>query len=156
MFLRPVFETISGNSKYWANFAAIVGYATSSRHQGRDYMRASFDVTVHRFIEMLIKLAPQVPREEIYWFYHLLSGSLAVAVAQTGRIDILSGGLCKSTALMSVLEPMKRPSSPASRRCVRAMRRRRQLQEVRPKKPPARLQEKPRPKPPPVEHDENV
>jgi AcrR family transcriptional regulator len=106
VFLRPVFETIASDSKYWANFAAIVAYATSSRHHGRDYMRASFDVTVHRFIEMLMQLAPQVPRVEIYWFYHLLSGAQMVALAQTGRIDMLSGGLCKSTELMEVLEPM--------------------------------------------------
>jgi AcrR family transcriptional regulator len=106
VFLRPVFETIASDSKYWANFAAIVAYATASRDHGREYMRVSFDVTVHRFIEMLMKLAPQVPRVEIYWFYHMLSGSQTVTLAQTGRIDVLSGGLCQSTELMSALEPM--------------------------------------------------
>ena len=104
-FVRPVFETISADPAYWGNYAAIIGFATASRTQGREYMRAAHDATVHRFIELLMKIAPEVPRVEIYLFYHLLSGSLAVTLAQTGRLDSLSRGLCSSTDMMSILEP---------------------------------------------------
>jgi AcrR family transcriptional regulator len=115
-FLRPVFQAIAENPKYWANYAAIVSYtvslrrdyASSSRFDGRELMRETFDVAVHRFIDMLKRLAPEAPLEEIYWFYHHVAGSFAVALAQTGRIDSLSEGLCKSTDMMAVLDSMVR------------------------------------------------
>lgn len=108
VFIRPVFQTMSADPEYWSSYAAIIGLATSSRSQGRDYMREAHDGTVHRFIDLLMQLAPEVPRDEIYWFYHLLSGSLAVTLGQTGRIDGLSRGLCKSTDMMAAVEPMIR------------------------------------------------
>jgi AcrR family transcriptional regulator len=116
VFLRPVFQAIAENPKYWANYAAIVSYtvslrrdyASSSRFDGRELMRETFDVAVHRFIDMLKRLAPEAPLEEIYWFYHHVAGSFAVALAQTGRIDSLSGGLCKSSDMMAVLDSMVR------------------------------------------------
>jgi AcrR family transcriptional regulator len=104
-FLQPAFNTIAADPKYWLNFATMVSYANSSRFHGRQYMR-EFDTTVQRFLDLLMRLAPDVPPAEIYWFYHLMSGSLAMCLAQTGRIDILSRGLCKSADLMAVLEPM--------------------------------------------------
>jgi AcrR family transcriptional regulator len=116
VFLRPVFQAIADDPKYWANYAAIVSYtvslrrdySSSSRFGGRELMREAFDATVHRFIEMLRRLAPKAPPEEIYWFYNHLAGSFAVALAQTGRIDALSGGLCKSSDMMAVLDSMLR------------------------------------------------
>jgi AcrR family transcriptional regulator len=116
VFLRPVFQAIAENPKYWANYAAIVSYTvslrrdytSSSRFAGRELMRETFDVAVRRFIDMLERLAPQAPPEEIYWFYHHVAASLAVALAQTGRIDSLSAGLCKSSDMMAVLDSMVR------------------------------------------------
>ena len=116
VFLRPVFQTIAENPKYWANYAAIVSYTvslrrdytSSSRFGGRELMRETFDIAVHRFIDMLKKLAPEAPAREIYWFYHHVAGSFAVALAQTGRIDSISGGLCKSSDMMAVLDSMVR------------------------------------------------
>jgi AcrR family transcriptional regulator len=116
VFLRPVFQAIAENPKYWANYAAIVSYtvslrrdyASSSRFGGRELMRETFDVAVHRFIDMLKKLAPEAPPKEIYWFYHHVAGSFAVALAQTGRIDSISGGLCESSDMMAVLDSMVR------------------------------------------------
>jgi AcrR family transcriptional regulator len=116
VFLRPVFQAIAEDPKRWANYAAIVSYTvslrrdytSSSRFGGRELMRETFDVAVHRFIDMLKQLAPAAPPEEIYWFYHHVAGSFAVALAQTGRIDSLSGGLCKSSDMMAVLDSMVR------------------------------------------------
>ena len=71
-------------------------------------MRETFDVAVQRFVDMLKTLAPDAPLEEIYWFYHHVAGSLALALAQTGRIDSLSGGLCKSSDMMAILDSMVR------------------------------------------------
>jgi len=42
---------------------------------------------------------PAVPDKNLYWGYHCLSGALTLAFAQTGRIDHLSNGLCRSDDL---------------------------------------------------------
>lgn len=107
-FLRPVFETIWNDPKHWTNYVAIIAHANSSPFQGRDVMHEAFDPTVSRFIDLLKRLAPAVPPQEIYWQYHLLSGSLMIALAQTGRIDILSGGLCKSSDMRTAYDSIKR------------------------------------------------
>ena len=116
VFLRPVFQAIAENPKYWANYAVIVSYTvslrrdytSSSRFGGRELMRETFDVAVHRFINMLKELAPEAPAEDIYWFYHHVAGSFALALAQTGRIDSISGGVCKSSDMMALLDSMVR------------------------------------------------
>ena len=69
-------------------------------------MAENFDPIVHRFISMLKELAPNAPPERIYWYFDLVSSSLTHGLAQTGRIDDVSGGLCKSSDLASVLETM--------------------------------------------------
>lgn len=106
VFLRPIFETISDNRESWANFAAIVGHTNASHFGGRELMRENFDVIVQRFLDMLMRLAPEVPPRDIYWFFHLVSATLTHSLAQTGRIDVLSKGLCRSSDMMAVLDMM--------------------------------------------------
>jgi hypothetical protein len=33
----------------------------------------------------------------VFWGYNFLTGALTLSLAETGRLDILSGGLCRST-----------------------------------------------------------
>lgn len=109
VFLRPVFETFWRDPKYWNHFAAIVSYANSTAFMGgSEMMREAFDETVHRFIDLLKRMAPGTPPESVYWLYHVLSGSLAVSLAQTGRINKLSEGLCDSSDMKSVFEATKK------------------------------------------------
>ena len=62
---------------------------------------------IDRFIGLLKRIAPDTPERQIYWFYHLLSGSLTLSLAQTGRIDVLSGGLCKSSEMAAICDAME-------------------------------------------------
>lgn len=106
VFLRPIYETVIEKGEGWVYFAAIVGHANASHFGGKDVMAENFDTIVHRFIGMLRELAPEAPPERIFWFFDLVSSSLTHGLAQTGRIDDVSGGLCKSSDLGSVLETM--------------------------------------------------
>jgi len=106
VFLRPIYEVVIEKGEGWAYFAAIVGHANASHFGGKDVMAENFDPIVHRFIGMLKDLAPDAPPERIYWFFDLVSSSLTHGLAQTGRIDDVSGGLCKSSDLAAVLETM--------------------------------------------------
>lgn len=105
-FLRPIFETVAEKAEGWANFAAIAGAANASRYGGAEMMDEYFDPIVERFIGMLRRLSPATPDRELYWYMHLLSGALTQSLAQTGRIDTLSGGLCQSSDMMTILDRM--------------------------------------------------
>lgn len=105
-FLRTTFDYLASDPAYWSNYSRIVSHVISSHYQDRDYMRDAFNVTVHRFIDVLKQLAPNVPPANIYWFFQQLSGSIAMAIAQTGRIDTLSGGLCRSTDMAAACDSM--------------------------------------------------
>lgn len=106
VFLRPIYEMVIEKGEGWVYFAAIVGHANASHFGGKDVMADNFDPIVQRFISMLKALAPNAPPERIYWFFDLVSSSLTHGLAQTGRIDDVSGGLCKSADLATALETM--------------------------------------------------
>jgi Tetracyclin repressor-like, C-terminal domain len=67
-------------------------------------MTQYFDPLVERLIAALREALPECPLREIYWGYQFLTGALTITFAETGRIDKLSGGLCKSSDLDSVHE----------------------------------------------------
>jgi hypothetical protein len=67
-------------------------------------MTQYFDPLVERLIAALREALPDCPLREIYWGYQFLTGALTITFAETGRIDKLSGGLCKSSDLDSVHE----------------------------------------------------
>jgi hypothetical protein len=39
---------------------------------------------------------PGAAPEDIYWGYNFLTGALTLSLAETGRLDVLSNGLCRS------------------------------------------------------------
>jgi hypothetical protein len=57
---------------------------------------------VARFIEALKHALPECDEADLYWSYHFLSGALTMTMAETGRIDNLSGGACKSTDMAAI------------------------------------------------------
>jgi hypothetical protein len=52
-------------------------------------------------------VSPDTPERQLFWFYHLLSGALTLSLAQTGRIDVLSDGLCKSSEMVAICDAME-------------------------------------------------
>jgi Tetracyclin repressor-like, C-terminal domain len=65
-------------------------------------MARTFDPVIHRLIRALRKALPDASEEDLYWSYHFLSGALTLSLSQTGRIDRLSNGLCKSSDFASI------------------------------------------------------
>lgn len=69
-------------------------------------MSRFFDPLVSRFVGALRKALPDSNDEDLYWSYHFLSGALTLTFAETGRIDNLSGGLCRSSDMAAIRERM--------------------------------------------------
>ena len=106
VFLRPICEMLANDRATWADFTAILSHPTALQADGTAIMRENYDPIVLRFIDMLMRVSPRTPKEDIYWFFQIVSASLTQAVAQNGRVDALSGGLVRSSDIMAALEAM--------------------------------------------------
>jgi tetracycline repressor-like protein len=47
-------------------------------------------------VSILKRALPDYAEEDIFWGYHFVTGAFMNALARTGRIDNLSGGVCHS------------------------------------------------------------
>lgn len=90
----------------WRNYAALGAQVANTPEWGADTMDSHFDPVVLRLIELLRKAMPSASDEDIFWGYHFVTGALMLTLARTGRIDKLSGGLCKSDDFEAVKERM--------------------------------------------------
>ncbi|MAT34509.1 MAG: TetR family transcriptional regulator [Ponticaulis sp.] len=98
-YFEPILKGPHVHEEGWKNYYALVGYVNSSHEWGGKLMSQFFDPAIRRFLEALEMALPGVSDEDLYWGYHCLSGALTLTFAQTGRIDHLSNGLCRSDDL---------------------------------------------------------
>lgn len=105
-FLRPIQQLALDDERGWRNYYALVAYVNSSAVWGQMMMHKHFDPLVSRYIDAFRSVLPNTPLERIHWGYHYLSGALTLTLAQTGRIDRLSDGLCQSTDVQTAYDLM--------------------------------------------------
>jgi AcrR family transcriptional regulator len=90
----------------WKNYAQLTAQVANTPVWGAQLMDENFDPVVLRLIGLLKRALPECDEEDIFWGYHFVSGALMLTLARTGRIDKLSGGLCKSEDFAAVKERM--------------------------------------------------
>jgi AcrR family transcriptional regulator len=90
----------------WKNYAALGAQVANAPEWGAELMDEHFDPVVLRLIELLKKALPQCSEKDIFWGYHFVTGALMLTLARTGRIDKLSGGLCRSDDFVAVKDRM--------------------------------------------------
>ena len=91
----------------WMNYAAF-GARVSNTPEGAVLMDVHFDPVVLKLVSILKRALPDAPEEDIFWGYHFVTGALMNRLARTGRIDRLSGGLCKSGDFPAIKQRMAR------------------------------------------------
>jgi len=96
-FLDPILERLAHAGPGWHSYFALVAYVNNSPEWGRTLMGKTFDGTVRQFIQAVIDSLPGAAREDIFWGYNFLTGALTLSLAETGRLDALSDGLCRSS-----------------------------------------------------------
>jgi len=103
-FTSPMLERSARGGPGWKSYFALVAQVNNSPEWGPVLMTEHFDPLVERFIEVVREALPGCAPRDVYWGYQFLTGALTLTFAETGRIDKLSGGLCKSSDLDSVHE----------------------------------------------------
>jgi hypothetical protein len=92
----------------WKNYAQFAAQVANTPEWGAELMDQHFDPVVLRLIGLLKRALPDCSEADIFWGYHFVSGALVLTLARTGRIDKLSGGICKSEDYAAVKERMAR------------------------------------------------
>ena len=105
-YLRPLLIGDHVQEEGWKNYYALIAYVNNSPEWGGVLMTQFFDPLVDRFMDAFRLALPGMEDRDLYWAYHCLSGAPTLTFAQTGRIDHLSGGLCRSSDLTDAYEHM--------------------------------------------------
>ena len=105
-FLRPLEIAQESGDEGWQHYLALVAYINNSPYWGTRMMSRKFDNLVNEFIKALKQGLPSADDKDLYWCYHNLSGALTLTLAQTGRIDQLSGGICQSANVKEAYDRM--------------------------------------------------
>jgi AcrR family transcriptional regulator len=96
VFLNPILDRLAHAGAGWHSYFALLAYVNNSPEWGCTMIGKAFDAVVREFIRALTEALPGSAPEDIYWGYNFLTGALTLSLAETGRLDQLSNGLCRS------------------------------------------------------------
>ena len=100
-FMEPLILRSIRGGRGWKAYFALVAQVNNSPELSA-LMTRHFDPVVHKFIDVLLEALPGADPRDVYWGYHFLTGALTLTFAETGRLDKLSGRLCRSSDLDAV------------------------------------------------------
>lgn len=103
-FTHPLLERSARGGPGWKSYFALIAQINNSAEFGASMMTRHFDALVQHFMQALREVLPECDERDLYWSYHFLTGALTLTFAETGRIDNLSGGVCRANDLDSVHE----------------------------------------------------
>ncbi len=103
-FLAPVLWWSLNGGPGWKNYFALMGQLNNAPLWGRAPVKEYLDPVVPLLTELLKRALPEARPEDIYWSYQFLSGALTLALSETGRIDLVSNGLCHAGDIEAVRE----------------------------------------------------
>jgi AcrR family transcriptional regulator len=92
----------------WRNFGMLGAQMSNTAEWGAELMDTHFDAVVLRLIAILKQALPGCAEEDLFWGYHFVTGGLMLSLGRTGRIDKLSGGLCRSDDFAAIKARMAR------------------------------------------------
>jgi AcrR family transcriptional regulator len=95
-FLDPILDRLAHAGPGWHNYFSLIAYVNNSPEWGRKMMGKTFDAVVREFIAAVMESLPGSAPEDIFWGYNFLTGAMTLSLAETGRLDALSDGLCRS------------------------------------------------------------
>ncbi len=106
-FLDTDFDLYIDGGELWMNYAAFCARVSTSP-EGAELMDVHFDPVVLKLVAILKRALPHASEEDIFWSYHFVTGALMNTLARSGRIDRLSGGICRSDDFEAVKQRMAR------------------------------------------------
>ena len=101
-FVLPLLERARNGGDGWKNYFRLIALVNNDASHVAPSIMSYFDPLVHRLITVVKRALPDTREEELFWCFHFLTGALTLALSRTGRLDRVSGGLCRSDDLASI------------------------------------------------------
>ena len=98
-YTKPYLEHAESGEEGWRSWFKLLAHSSLSLEWAPEVWQEHFDPFVQKFIDAMKLAAPGAPEGHYYWCYHFFSGGLIMTFANTGRMDHLSDGDCKSDDL---------------------------------------------------------
>ncbi len=95
-FFDPILDFLEHAGPGWHSYFSLLAWVNNSPEWGERLMGKTFNTTVKQFIQALMDSLPGAAPADVYWGYNFLTGALTLSLAETGRLDVLSDGLCRS------------------------------------------------------------
>ena len=105
-FLDTDLDLYIEGGESWKNYGALGAQVANTPEWGAELMDEHFDPVVLRLLDLLKRALPDCSEDRIFWGYQFVTGALMLTLARTGRIDKLSGGLCRSEDFLAAKEHM--------------------------------------------------
>ena len=93
-FIRPALTMGSQRNGGPAFGRLRARLATEPEALSRKILSTAFDASSHRFIDAIAHSLPELPRAEVEWRFHFMLGAMYYTMANSGRIQALTGGRC--------------------------------------------------------------
>jgi AcrR family transcriptional regulator len=91
-FLRPALQA---GRRQNASFMQLRARLALERDDSiQRILSNAFDKSSRRFLDVLSEALPDLPKDELYWRFHFLIGSMFYTMADSGRIQTLTDGDC--------------------------------------------------------------
>ena len=104
--LSPVFHA-PANGDEGRHFRQMLGRMSSNSNPDvRSILFNTFDIVSARFVDMMSRACPGLPKEELFWRLTCVYGAMMYAQADNGRIRTLSGNSFDSTNMDDALKYM--------------------------------------------------
>jgi len=101
-FIDPLLRISREGGAGWKSYFVLVAQVNNTPAWGGETMTRFFDPVVHQLVETLKIVRPEAAYRDLYWCYQFLTGSMMLSLSETGRIDSLSEGECRSSDLEAV------------------------------------------------------
>lgn len=112
-FIEPLFGRGFVDRDSLANYRRLVALVTNSRALQDEVFRQHYDDAAKKYIDTLSNLVRGAPSARVCWYFNFFLGALTNAIAETGRVDRLSGGACQSHNLNEMVESLLDATVPA-------------------------------------------
>ncbi len=95
--IHPLLKLLTEGGEGWHNYLVLIAQINNNPEWGGDMMNRFFDPLVHKYLDALKLALPDCDEADLHWCYQFMSGALTLTLADTGRIDNLSKGVCRSS-----------------------------------------------------------
>lgn len=118
-FIRPIIGRTPEEVEELRNYRLLIALVANSKNWQDFIFRERYDPVAIKFIDTFARILPDADRNELCWAFSFFLGSLVNTLAETGRIDRLSYGECRSDDLETAMQQLIKYTAAAFLSCNR-------------------------------------